>query len=68
MTCHACGADIPLSDFEEHRAVMILRRRYCRDCTVLPSSPWADPSKTPVLKLSSRLAEISRQILGQKQP
>jgi hypothetical protein len=67
MTCHACGDAIPISDFEEHRAVILLRRRYCRDCTALISSQWVDPSKGPVLKLASRLADLSRMVLGRRQ-
>ena len=31
--CHVCGKFIPLSDFEKLRAVVLLKRRYCRDCT-----------------------------------
>jgi len=31
--CHVCGRFIPVSDFEKRRAVVLLKRRYCRDCT-----------------------------------
>ena len=30
--CHVCGRFIPISDFESHRAVVLLKRRYCRNC------------------------------------
>lgn len=30
--CHVCGKFIPISDFEKRRALILLKRRYCRDC------------------------------------
>ena len=31
-TCDFCGAGIPKSDFEQGRAVVVLRKTYCRNC------------------------------------
>jgi len=31
--CHVCGKGIPLSDLESYRAIILLKRCYCPNCT-----------------------------------
>ena len=31
--CQVCGRYIPPADFEKQRAVVLLKKRYCRVCT-----------------------------------
>lgn len=32
MDCHGCRASIPPADLEKRRAVIVLKKPYCRDC------------------------------------
>ena len=46
--CHVCRRGIPLSDLEACRALILLKRCYCRNCasaleSALPRSPASKP-------------------------
>ncbi len=49
-SCHVCGKGVLLSDLEAHRALILLKRCYCQNCTAaLESALPRPPVSTPRL-------------------
>ena len=47
LRCHVCGKDIPPADLESLRAITLLKKRYCRDCTeVVTATCKRPPART----------------------
>lgn len=42
--CHVCGRAVSTADLEKGRAVLLLKRRYCRDCADAISAGRRRPS------------------------
>lgn len=60
--CHICSREISRSDFAAQRAIILLRRVYCRDCA---DEIAAGP---PAAKPASRMRRITRLVLGRREP
>ena len=60
-TCHVCRREVPRSEFEAQRAVILLKRAYCRDCaeTIAGRTAWKPPST---------MRRITRLVLGRRGP
>lgn len=57
--CHRCGRYVAQDDFDERRAVVVTRRRYCRLCTtVIIGSASTSTSPKPRFLFPWRIASI----------
>lgn len=59
-TCYVCRREISRSDFAAQRAIILLRRVYCRDCA--DEIAGRQPSKP-----ESRMKRITRLVLGRRE-
>lgn len=57
--CQVCGRYIPPADFEKRRAVVLLKKRYCRDCTnAITKGASASTASSSVHLFSEQLAAL----------
>jgi len=57
--CHTCGRFIPPADFEKRRAVVLLKKRYCRVCTnAITNGASASTATSSVFLFSNAIAAL----------